>query len=424
MRILHIIHQYLPEKVGGTELYTRTLAQQQIQQGHSVAIFTPAAQKSAVTPAVEEGVRVYRVAVGERGATAVFRHTFHHNQLNQAFRHILHQEQPDIIHIQHLMGLPVTLVNHINESKTPYLITLHDYWHLCANAQLITNYDNTVCQGPNYWLNCARCALARAGHQEAAPLIPAIAPIFGYRQHRLRQLLEGARALIAPTHFTGQIHQQMGISAAKIKVIPHGINIPDSFPTRKTARSGLHIGYVGGLSWQKGVHVLIKAVNQLPTEGVSLSIIGDTTAFPDYVTQLRQQAQHPGIKFVGRVPNNQLWSALVELDVVVIPTLWYETASLIVQEAFAAGVPVVASQIGALQERLENGVDGRFFPPGDSAELTKILRQFLIDHSQLKHLKDGIRPVFSIQEHSQQIEATYAQIHHSVIMAGGKNNNV
>jgi glycosyltransferase involved in cell wall biosynthesis len=136
------------------------------------------------------------------------------------------------------------------------------------------------------------------------------------------------------------------------------------------------------------------------------------TAFPDYVAQLQQQARHPGIKFVGRIPNRQLWHALVELDIVVVPTLWYETASLIVQEAFACGVPVVASQIGALQERLEDGVDGRFFPPGDSTALHDILHQLLIDRAALDTLRNGIKPVRTIQEHLSEIESIYTQITH------------
>ena len=408
MHILHIVHQYLPEKVGGTELYTRALARQQAEQGHTVAIFTPAIAAPA-TPTLEDGVRVYRAAVGERGATAVLRHTFHCSPLDRAFAAVLQQERPNLIHIQHLMGLPLSIVDQINQAGIPYVVTLHDYWHLCANAQLITNYDNTICQGPNYWLNCARCALARAGHNEALPLIPAIAPLFGYRQKRLRRVLNNARALIAPTRFTAQIHEQMGIPAAKIKVVPHGINVPADMPPRRPRRAGLHIGYIGGLSWQKGVHVLIEAVNQLPEQDVTLTVIGDTAVFPNYVAQLRQQARHPGITFTGRIPYAQLWTALAQIDVVVVPTLWYETASLIVQEAFAAGVPVIASRIGALQERVTEGVDGRFFPPGDAAALRDSLSQFLADPTQLDQFRNGIRPVRTIREHLRDIESTYAQ---------------
>ena len=413
MRILHIVHQYVPEHIGGTELYTQTLAQHQIAAGHSVAVFYPSLSDEAPpkTPVIDEvGVRLYGIPIGQRSRTQVFRDTFSNQKLEAAFTAVLSTEEPDIIHIQHLMGLPLSLAHHINQAGIPYLVTLHDYWYLCANAQLLTNYNNTVCKGPNLWLNCAHCALARAGYNSIVPLIPAIAPLFGYRERRLRRILDGADLLVAPTQFTAAVYQQMGISAAKIRVVPHGINIPDKLPLRTPSDSELHIAYIGGLSQQKGVHILIAAVNQLPAAGVKLSIIGDTTAFPDYVSQLKQQAQHSGISFNGRIPPTELWMTLARVDLVVVPSLWYETASLIVQEAFAAKVPVIASHIGALQERVEERVNGRFFPPGDSSALTQILLEFYHDKSQLEYLRAGIKPVYTIKEHLQDIESIYTQI--------------
>ncbi len=413
MRILHIVHQYLPEKVGGTELYTSTLAHHQVSSGHDVSIFYPSQHTGKENPQTardEDGIRVYGIPVGGRSALQTFKDTFFNGRLEDAFTAVLTTEAPDIIHIQHLMGLPLGLVNHINQAGIPYLITLHDYWYLCANAQLLTNYDNTVCKGPNLWLNCAHCALARAGYNNAVPFIPAIAPLFGYRERRLQHILDGARLLIAPTQFTADIYQKMGLSEAKIRVVPHGINVPDELPPRIPADSKLRIAYIGGLSWQKGVHILIDAVNQLPTADIKLSIIGDTTAFPDYVAQLKQQVRHPGISFNGRIPPTELWTTLGQVDLVIVPSLWYETASLIIQEAFAAGVPVVASQIGALQERMEDGVNGRFFPPGNAAALHDLLAEFLTDKSILENLRAGIKPVHTIIEHLGDIESIYTQI--------------
>jgi glycosyltransferase involved in cell wall biosynthesis len=88
---------------------------------------------------------------------------------------------------------------------------------------------------------------------------------------------------------------------------------------------------------------VIEAVNGLSARTVQLSIYGDTTAFPGYVTELKQLAHHPQIHFAGRLARTELWRVLRETDVIVVPALWYETSSLIIQEAFAAGVPVIAS---------------------------------------------------------------------------------
>lgn len=404
MRILHLVHQYLPEKVGGSELYTQTLAQFQFRQGHEVAIFTPATTNVHwPQPAREIGVRVYRAPVGPRGPTAVFRSNFHHPMLIDGYRQVQQVEQPDLVHVQHLMGLPWSLTDSI---RAPMIITLHDYWYLCANAQLLTNYSNQICGGPKGWLNCARCALARAGHPQAVALAPALVPPFAYRHWQLRRVLQQAHTLIAPSRFTAEIYRQMGIQPEKINVIPHGIQLPEWLPPRQTG-DGLHIAYIGGLSWQKGVHVLIKAVNQLPHTGIRLSIWGDTAAFPDYVAQLRDQATHPGIALHGRLPHHLLWQTLSEVDLLVVPTLWYETSSLIIQEAQAAGVPVLASRIGALQERLRDGINGFFFSPGDDRALMNLLRRFIAQPELVAELRRQILPVTTIEEHVAQVTAVY-----------------
>lgn len=404
VHILHVIHQYLPEKIGGTELYTQTLARHQVAQGHAVAVFTPA--NTNQLPGTDNGLRVYRIPLGERNPTAVFRSSFHHPALDQAFARVLAQERPDVVHIQHLMGLPLSLVGHIRRAGIPMVLTLHDYWYVCANAQLLTNYDETVCDGPRWWLNCAHCALARLGHQHAYPLIPALAPLFAYRHGRLQPILRQAAALIAPTHFTANIYKQMNVPPEHLHVIPHGIDVPTSLPPRPP-HDGLHIAYIGGIAPQKGVHVLVTAVNALPADGLRLTIYGDLAAFPEYAAGLQQQAAHPGITFAGQLPHAHLWAALADVDLVVVPTLWYETASLIVQEAFAAGVPVVASDIGVLPERVRPGINGLLFPPGDVVALQNNLRQLKDQPQRLAALRAGIEPVFTIADHVAAVAAVY-----------------
>lgn len=409
LRILHIVHQYLPDKVGGTELYTRTLARHQVAQGHEVAVFAPSASSTSATPTLEDGVRVYRIPVTGRSATAVFLSTFRQPHLNHAFEVCLQHENPNIIHIQHLMGLPVSLVADIQAARIPYLVTLHDYWYLCANAQLITNYDETICEGPDWWLNCARCALARSGHAKAYPAIPVLAPLFALREAKLKSVLEQAHRLISPTYFTKSIYEGMGIDGKKIKVVGHGIQLPTKMPEPQ-AHDDFHIAYIGGISWQKGIHVLIEAVNQLPTEDVQLSIIGDLTDFPDYAAQLQTQATHPGIHFRGRLSHDQLWQALTTVDVVVVPSLWYETASLIVQEAFAAKVPVIASNIGALQERVADGINGRLVPLDNSDILRDTLRTFLDNPLELAEYRRNVQPVRRIEDHINDLDLIYQSI--------------
>jgi glycosyltransferase involved in cell wall biosynthesis len=404
MRILHVVHQYPPDYVGGTELYTQTLARYQVKQGHSVAIVSPspASGSPSLDPAVEEGVRVYRLPAGPRSPTHVFLSTFRHQAIDGAFQVILQGEQPDIVHLQHLMGLPAGLMRH----RFPYLVTLHDYWFFCANAQLLTNYSRQVCDGPRLWINCGRCACARAGGPPWAA--PALAPTFAYRTALLKRVLDRARAIIAPTEFVREMHHRLGLPRERVAVIPHGIDVP-ALPPREEqfASSPLRMAYIGGLTWQKGVHVLIEAVNGLPSDAVRLSIYGDLGAFPDYVTQLKQAARHPGTSFEGRLPRTQLWEVLRRIDVLVAPSLWYETSSLAIQEAFAAGAPVVASNLGVLADRVRDGVDGLLFPPGDAPALRTALLRLIEQPDLLSRLRAAIQPVRTIDQHVLDIEAVY-----------------
>jgi glycosyltransferase involved in cell wall biosynthesis len=408
LRILHVVHQYFPEHVGGTELYTQQLARQQALSGHSPAVFAPAAASSHwPEAALDDGVRVYRAPVGDRSAGRVFRDTFGNEAIDSAISFVLEQEQPELAHIQHLKGVPAALGNRLVRAKIPFVVTLHDYWYACANAQLLTNYDSTPCQGPNWWLNCGRCALARAGHPGAAFLSPALAPLLALRNKRLYSFLGKAELLIAPTTFVRETYGGLGIPAGRIRVVPHGISTEGLSRRRGPSPGAFQVAYIGGLAWQKGVHVLIEAFNRLPAGEARLTIYGDEGAFPEYVAELRDIARHPGVSFAGRLDRSGLWPALAECDVVVVPSLWYETASLIVQESFAAGVPVIASSIGALTERVQAGVDGLLVPPGDVTALSTALEQLWRDPGMLAHLREGIRPVRTIEDHAHEIEELY-----------------
>lgn len=422
MRILHLLHQYLPEYIGGTELYTQTLAAA-LQPRHANAIFYRLSQTGTGLSHRQEanGLRIWSAWDGLVTPSSRFRATFRDQAIHHTFAQVLDEFRPDMVHVQHLMGLPASLLTLLRQRGIPYLITLHDYWWLCANAQLLTNYDETVCDGPNWWLNCGRCAIARAGRGDSRLLGAGLAPLLAYREKLLRPQLHRARALIAPTRFVQTIYTQLSLTPEQITVIPHGIELPGAVSREPLAASenppaasrqpptALLLCYIGGIAPQKGVHVLIEAVNGLP-EGVELLIGGDMEALPEYAAALRTQATHPGIKFLGRLSREQVWATLRQSDLLVVPTLWYETASLIVQEAFAVGTPVVASRIGVMPERIRDGVDGRLFAVGNAAALRSLLLSFIEHPDQLHQLRQGIQPVFTIAEHVAQVEQIYQRV--------------
>ena len=410
MRILHLVHQYPPDHLGGTELYTQQLAAQLAARGHDVSVFFRRDGAEVCLEGWREssGVKVWAATSRTVTPTRRFLTTFGDQTLTAALAQVLQESRPDVVHVQHLMGLPAALIPLLRQQNIPYLVTLHDFWWVCANAQLVTNYSQAICAGPRLWLNCARCAVARAGQDALWPLSPALAPVLAVRAARLRPILDGASCLIAPTRFVRDVYVGLGLPASTMQIVSHGIALPERMPPRtRRVTSGLHVGYVGGIAWQKGVHVLVEAVNEMPADSVTLSIFGDLTPFPDYAQMVQGMAQHKGIRFVGQIDRQRLWQELVHLDVLVVPSLWYETAALVIQEAFAAGIPVLASNLGALAERVHHGVDGWLFPPGDSAALRAALLELWRSPEKLMQISLGIQPVRIIADHVDQLEIIY-----------------
>ncbi len=398
-----------------------------MQQGHTVAIF---ARHSAAGASLEkrdqDGVQIWSAWNGRFQATTRFTATFHNPTLQNAFSHTLDQFQPEIVHVQHLMGLPTALLTELTRRHIPYIVTLHDFWWVCANAQLLTNDSQQICDGPHKFLNCARCTLARANRPLLKIAQPPLAIPLALRNRTLRHSLENAAQLITPTHFVKNWYAQHGLPPEKIAVIPPGLDYPTDLPADFSSspqspphrssfteeKRPLHVGYIGGLSWQKGVHTLIQAFTQLPApfqNNSQLWIAGDLTFDPDYVTTL-QQAATPNVTFLGKLERPAIWQLLAQVDLIVIPSLWYETFCFVISEAHAMHVPVIASNIGALAERIQDQQNGRLFPVGNSNALQKILADLHTNRTHLTQLHSHIPHVPTFAEHVTAITAVYKQI--------------
>ena len=411
LRILHVVHQYPPDHVGGTELATAELARAQVSAGHRVAVFHRACGEPGLRMAVqgEPGPLVYRAQTACGGPSERFLSGVWHPGLERAFAAVLEREQPQIVHIQHLMGLPLSIIGRLRRARIPFLVTLHDYWFVCPNAQLLTNDGQEVCAGPRWWLNCTRCAAARTQKRWMTLAAPALVPLFALRHRLLGKAIRRAACVLAPSQFVTRAATAHGVPAERLRVVPHGID-PAAVQPRVEGRADLcRFVYLGGLSWQKGVHVLIEAFNDAPS-GAVLAVHGDETVFPEYSGRLRAAIRSPRIRFGGRLSRDQVWQALARTDVLVVPSLWYENSPLVIQEAFAAGVPVVASAVGALPEHVHHEVDGLLVPPGDPAALRDTVLRLAADRTLVERLRQGIRPVLTVTEHAARVETVYREI--------------
>lgn len=411
MQTLHLVHQYIPEKVGGTELYTQWLAHAQARRGYQVAIFHRCSiEGQGLKHRTEDGIDVWSAWNESLTPARRFRATWTDLFIEKTFERVLEKLDPDIIHIEHLMGLPVELVGAIRRRQIPYVVTLWDFWWLCANAQLLTNFNQEICDGPEAYLDCARCALTRAGIPWFLPALPPAAGLLAWRNRLLHRVLAGAAKLIAPTRFVRDWYVAHGIPMDDLVVAQPALEAPVTFAEPRPAhpKGCLRFAYIGGLSWQKGVHVLVEAFSRV-TGAAELWIAGDETFDPSYTARLRAHAR-PTVRFLGKLSRDDVWKTLASVDVVAVPSIWYETFSFIVSEAFSAGIPVVASRLGPLADRVRDGVDGLLVPPGDVSAWQHAFQRLVDEPNLLRRLRANIHPPMSLEEHVDQIEAIYREV--------------
>ncbi len=420
MRILLVSHKFPPRALGGVEIYTQRLAHA-LRSRHEVAVLyrhdEPDGPAQMRHESHEDGFAQYRIACNPQGlaasAAGEFFDTFLGRRIEASFRQVLAQFQPDLVHFQHVATLSAQLLMIARQWGLPVVLTLHDYWFICCNSQLIWP-DATVCRGKAWGMNCVRCAAAA---RFPSPLVrwvrPALAPLFIYRDQVVRKAALNADQYISPSHFLVDQYVAAGFPRGRFIKLENGIPVAQikafASPHRSSSDRSIRIAYLGSLAWQKGPHVLAEAFSRLPPGTARLRIWGDPNVFPSYSDRVRRALAAHDAQLMGPVPNEQVGRVLADADVLVVPSLWYENSPVVIQEARAAGVPVIVSGHGALAEKVHDGVNGLHFPRGNAAALAQTLQRLVDEPGLLPRLRQGIVPPMDMSEHVQRLETIYEQ---------------
>lgn len=410
MRVLHVVHRFLPRYLAGTEVYTAALARAQRAAGHTVRVF--AGDPAAAAPAeIEwEGVPV-RVIPWAGGGNPVrtFLAGLSNPAAERAFAETLRAFQPEVVHIQHLMGLSPRLPEMARAAGARVVVTLHDFWFECSNLWLY-RYDQTLCPGPRTGYHCGGCALQRLGRPPQPALMAAAAPLMLARTRRLRAALQAAHVIIAPSRAVAEGFADAGLDPRRVRVIAHGLAETAGLAAPAAPdHAGVRFIYLGSLIRPKGAHIALAAFNGVAAPDAELHFYGDLAADPAYTAELRALAARPGVVFGGRLTRAQVPAALRAADVLVLPALWREAHVIVVDEAFEAGRPVLVAAHTAAAERVRAEVDGLTAPPGDVAAWRAQFQRLCAEPGLLARLTAGVRAPKTLAAHAAEIEAVYRE---------------
>lgn len=275
----------------------------------------------------------------------------------------------DIVHVHNFFPqLSPAVFSACRKANVPSVWTLHNFRVFCAGGMLFR--DGTTCE------KCLKGnvfpAIAHRCYRGSLPGSIAVAGMIG--THRwLGTWQREVDRFIGLTEFTRAKLVEGGLPHDKIAVKPNWVQDPVAQGLRIDGpRKGAV--FVGRLSPEKGVKVLVDAWRAIPD--VALTIIGDG---PE---RAALEAAAPGnVRFAGKLDRAQVNQAMAEAQALLVPSLWLEGFPLVLIEGMAAGVPLVASDIGALPSIFENGRTGVLVEPGNVAAWAKALRRFFDDEA-------------------------------------------
>ncbi|NEU56564.1 glycosyltransferase family 4 protein [Halorussus sp. MSC15.2] len=422
MRVLQVAHALPPATYGGTELYTRDLAEALAGRGHEVAVAAPrgADESSGSDPCWESdrerpAVETFDLpdpggetapAVGERPLDAVVRPA-----VDDRFRDLLAEWDPDVVHLQHVKHLSATLPSLCESQGVASVATLHDFWTICHREQLYRP-EERPCSGPASVEKCADCyrraavedGRATDGGTAGRASDDRAVDVVARRDEALREALSATNRLVAPSRFLRDTFVAFGASAERVEQCRNGIRVERFEDTGFDPDSRLRIGYAGRVTERKGVHLLAAAAGEV--EAADLHIFGRfDPESDDYHARLAATADE-ATTFHGWYADRA--TPYREMDVLVLPSVWYENSPLVIQEAFASGVPVVTADVGGMAELVRDGEDGLTFPVGDADGLRDALSRLARNADLVADLRDGVTEPKRLRDHAAEIADLYA----------------
>ena len=418
MRLLYVVHGYVPEAVGGVELHSHHLATAMARQ-HEVTVLAWRTDAGRPDYTIEEqrqdGVTVLRLNHRFTDLTS-FRGIYRNERIDALFDDVLASAKPDLVHVHHLIGLSVGTLERTRARGLPLVLGLHDFWFGCPRGQRIRDplvvcheIDRRLCvpclKPQNYELRAPRRPFGRWLARLRPPSLRRGLGLLADYDADMRRVLALPQAIIVPSRFHLDRYREYGTDPGRMHVVPYGLPAAPLVGAERSARERLRVGFLGTLIPSKGAHVLLEAYRRLGRPDVELDFHGAWVPFhgdSGYLERLEAAAATiPGtIRFHGRYEEAEVPRILGGLDVLVVPSVWWESYSIVIREGFLAGVPVVASDHGAMAEAIEHGVSGLRFAPGDAEDLAAQLARLLDDPELRRRLVASPKPVATIEENA------------------------
>ena len=444
-RILLITHFLPPGHTAGTEQYTLGLGKALVARGYHVELLCAEDWDqgehywNGVTTDSLDGVSVHRIHLNWVKAKNPNKILYDSKPVEKWLDSFLADNRFDLVHVTSTYSLGVGVFRSVKRAKIPLVLTLMDFWFICPSLQLLQS-DGNLCDGVVSACQCEACLMAGSHIFQELSKVTILDSIkcrfwdtlahitvvnrqrglrgmllnMEQRKYNLKKALSLPDVIISPSNTVKDLFAKNTDRTIEFLPYRHDVSWLNTYHG-KTKSDVIRIGYLGQIHQIKGLHLLVEAfVKAEIGDRARLVIWGDYTKNPVYAQKLHDIiGDHPSILLMGGYRREQMGSIMAEIDIVVVPSIWYENAPLVIQEAFAAKTPVITTNLGGMAEAIKHNVNGLLFERNDIIDLSQQLKRVVDEKNLLATFTSNLPSVKQFQNHEDEpleIELVYRRL--------------
>lgn len=437
MKILYVLNHFLPHQIAGTEVYTWALCKN-LQNQFDVQVVIPNYDK-CLNEYYYDSIKVLRYdepSIVDRSLIMGFRIP----DGLVAFKDLIEREMPEIIHFHELSGSNGITMHHLQVAKdfgAKVIFTFHLAGYTCRTGTLFYKNEK-LCNGIIHKWSCSSCYLHSKNYKRIGYFIlpfsiflqrlgihttklrcrlgTAIgtASIIKKVEDDLKTIFQLCDKIVVLAEWYQKILINNGVNPSKICLIKQGLpsETPQIHPSKESKiMNNIRLLFLGRIIQIKGLHLIIQALHDFPEQAIQLDIYGHSVDY-DYESSCRKLANgKKNICWKGTIKQQDVITTMKEYDALCLCSISSEMSPLVIQEAFAAGIPVIASSVYGNTEQVKHNTNGLLFRHNDINSLKEQLERCVREPDLLFHLRENISPVRTFKD----VASDHTKLYQSIV---------
>jgi glycosyltransferase involved in cell wall biosynthesis len=430
LKIIHCLDHFLPEQIGGTEIYILSLAKSLLKWNIESAVVIPNYGKNE-----NEAYYVENIKVIKYGETSIAnRAIILGKEIPKGiinFETVLMSEKPDIVHF-HSIGSSIGItIHHLIKSKAlgfHTLITMHraSYTSQTENVSSDGIIDIKKYTAENYAskqlsplkqkvllgiaMTAYRINYDATNWQSSLGTAIGFPFVIKRLQKNLSIIAETCDRIVVLTKWYEKVLISNGVKESKLIHIPQGLPLQKGMQDQSKRGNELKIVFIGRIIEEKGLHLLLQAIQHLQRSEISVDIYGQSNDSAYCKTWKDKTSGMANIGWKGVMEPERVVGSLSNYDLLCIPSIVSEMSPLVIQEAYAARIPVIASNVYGNAEQINDGINGWLFKFNDAEDLRQKLQMIIENPNMIKEAKKSIPEVRSFSDVAEDYKRLYEDV--------------